>query len=244
MHGQPRPQKTALIVAKRIVDDVYRQGLTVGDRLPPEKAMLDDYQIGRGTLRESLRYLELQGVVALKPGPGGGPVIERPDSTPLSNGLLLLLQFSNAPFETVVEARKDLEPIMARHAATRMTIESLAQLEANVEQMRANVNDREIFLALNREFHAIISWNSKNSVYGFLIDALIEIVDGTQFGVTYPDERRKAILRAHDRILKALQAHDGDASESAMAEHMAEFQRYLRRHFDDVLDRTVTWSLL
>ena len=90
-----RPQKTAMIVAKRIVADIAGEGVSVGTRLPPEKAMLDQYQVGRGTLRESLRYLELSGVLSLKPGPGGGPTVERPDASHLMDTLGLLLQFND-----------------------------------------------------------------------------------------------------------------------------------------------------
>ena len=238
-----RPQKTDLIVAKSIVDDSHTQGQTTGDRLPPERVMLENHQIGRGTLREALRYLELQGIIALKPGPGGGPIIDKPDAGHFANGLLLLLQFSTAPFSTVVEARRDLEPVMARHAASRMTDDQLQRLAETVEVMRCKLDDRDVFLESNRQFHEVIAWSSANSVYGFLIDALIGIVDGTQLGVSYPDSRRKAILGAHDRILSALQAHDGDATEEAMAEHMTEFVRYMQRRYQDVLDQTVTWDL-
>lgn len=244
MNVSPRPQKTALIVAKRVVDDIRRQGQTVGDRLPPERVMLETYGVGRGTLREALRFLELQGILTLKPGPGGGPVIEKPDASHLANGLLLLLQFTDAPFSMIVEARGDLEPIMARHAASRMAPDALARLGGSVEQMRDNLGDREIFLATNREFHELIAWGSGNSMYGFLIDALVDIVDGTHMGVDYPEQRRKAILGAHERIFSALDAHDGDSSYAAMDEHMSEFVRYMQRRYSDVLEQTVTWDLL
>ena len=63
-----RPQKTAVLVAQRIVGDIQRRGHKAGDRLPPERVMLDEYNIGRGTLRESLRFLELQASSCSSPG--------------------------------------------------------------------------------------------------------------------------------------------------------------------------------
>src|SRR5713226_3607467 len=100
---QERAPKTALLVARRIVRDIERLELVPGDKLPPEKEMFQQYQVGRGTLREALRFLELQGILSLKPGPGGGPVVERPDASNLAT-LLVLLQFSDARYQTVVEA--------------------------------------------------------------------------------------------------------------------------------------------
>ena len=34
----PRPQKTALLLAQRIVRDIHRRGLAPGEKLPPEQA--------------------------------------------------------------------------------------------------------------------------------------------------------------------------------------------------------------
>ena len=74
-----RPMKTAEIVARAISDDILRNSRQSGDRLPPEKDMLEMYAVGRGTLREALRYLELQGIIDIKPGSRGGPVVSAPD---------------------------------------------------------------------------------------------------------------------------------------------------------------------
>src|SRR4051812_17506063 len=118
-----RPQKMALIVAQRIVRDIERQGLGPGDKLPPERMMMENYEAGRGTLRESLRFLELQGVLSFKPGPGGGPVIEKPSAENLATTLTLLLQFDDARYRVIAEAREAFEPVMAQLAARRITPE-------------------------------------------------------------------------------------------------------------------------
>lgn len=239
-----RPQKTAMIIARRIVEDIRRGGYAVGDRLPAEKAMVEKYQIGRGTLREALRFLEFQGVISLKPGPSGGPKVEKPDAGILATGLLLLLQFDGSPFSTLVEARAGLEPVMARLAAERMDEDHLKSLSASVDQMRCNLGNRDIFLQTNRDFHEIIASASGNSLFGFLIDAVIDIVDGTSLGVDYPDSRRTAIVAAHTRILTAMLDHDADASGEAMSAHMNEYSRYLGKKYPEVLSELVTWDLV
>src|SRR5699024_9360354 len=136
-----RPQKTAVLVAQKIVSDIQARGNIVGDRLPSERLMLENYQIGRGTLRESLRFLELQGVIMLKPGPGGGPVVQDPDGSSIATALTLLLQFENAPFRTISEARTGLEPMMAQLAASRINKEQLAELHSSVTTMSDNLKD-------------------------------------------------------------------------------------------------------
>ena len=106
----------------------HARGLKPGDLLEPERTMLEKYQTGRGTLREALRLLEFQGVILLKPGPRGGPVLQNPDAAHLGSTLVLLMQLQAAPFRNIAEVRTALEPMISSLAATRMTDESLTDL--------------------------------------------------------------------------------------------------------------------
>lgn len=237
-----RPQKTAMIVAQRIVSDINKRGNTVGDKLPPEKVMLEDYSVGRGTLRESLRFLELQGVISLKPGPGGGPVVQQPDSSALATSLTLLLQFENAPFRTIAEARVGLEPMMARLAAERMDDVELADLKVSVDRMHDNLEDQAIFLDENKRFHDVIAHGSGNAMFGYLVNALLGILDGSAIGIDYPEVRRSAVHKAHLTIYEAIASRDPAASAAAMTDHIDQYVRYAERKFPEVLAAPIVWT--
>src|SRR3546814_6999883 len=62
--------KRALQVAQAIVLDIQSNAREIGDRLPQEEDMLARYEVARATLREALRFLELQGVIHLQLGRG------------------------------------------------------------------------------------------------------------------------------------------------------------------------------
>jgi GntR family transcriptional regulator, transcriptional repressor for pyruvate dehydrogenase complex len=240
--GQLRPQKTAMLLAQRIVADINRRGNTVGDRLPPERVMLEEYAVGRGTLRESLRFLELQGVISLKPGPGGGPVVQQPDATSLATSLTLLLQFANAPFRTIAEARGGLEPMMAQLAAERMTDDQLTDLRESVDTMAEHLDDQGVFLEENKRFHDVIAHGSGNAMFGYLVDALLGILDGSAIGIDYPEVRRSAVHKAHLRIYEALAARDPAGSADAMADHIDQYLKYAEKKFPDVLAAPIVWT--
>lgn len=239
-----RPTKTAVIVAQRIVGDIVRDGAEPGTSLPPERDMMEKYDIGRGTLREALRLLEAQGIFTLKPGPGGGPVLLHPDAGHLSSTLVLLMQLSNAPFRVIVEARSALEPMIGRLAATRMTDEQRDQLELSVSEMTDGLNDERRFLESNKTFHNIIAWSSGSSLFGYLVDSLLGIMDGTVLGIDYPRHRRAAILKAHVEIYEALTSRDEDASEARMREHIDAYVRFAKRKYPELLEKVIAWENL
>ncbi|MBT0772514.1 FadR family transcriptional regulator [Kineosporia sp. J2-2] len=240
-----KPQKTALLLAQRIVRDIEQQGLGPGEKLPPERLMMDSYDAGRGTLRESLRFLELQGVLSFKPGPGGGPVIRRPTADSLGTTLALLLQFDHARYRVVVEARAAFEPLMAQLAAERITADRLGELEQTLVDMEAGLTDAEVYLDANRRFHRTIAWASDNSLFGFLVDAMVGAMDisGHTQGIEYPARRRQSVLKAHRGIYEAIAgARPAEAGE-AMGAHVGEYLAYAERKYPEALDKPITWNI-
>ena len=237
-----RPPKTAMLVAQRIVRDIVRSRMSPGELLPPERVMLEKYATGRGTLREALRLLEFQGVISLKPGPGGGPVLQTPSASHLASTLMLLMQLNHAPYQVIVEVRNAIEPVISELAAAQISDASLAELAATVEQMRTEIDDRDLFLEANKRFHDIIAWSSGNVLFAYIIDSLLGILDGTILGIDYPRDRRTAILKAHEEIYQALAEHDPEASRERMRRHIEEYTRYAKKKFPSVLQETITWD--
>ena len=91
-------------------------------------------------------------------------------------------------------------------------------------------------------FHDIIAWSSGNALFGYIIDSLSGIMDGTAIGIDYPSHRRQAILKAHVEIFDALKARDPQESEARMREHIDAYERYAARKFPQVLKETIPWE--
>jgi GntR family transcriptional regulator, transcriptional repressor for pyruvate dehydrogenase complex len=238
-----RPRKTALLLAQRIVRDIEQNNLVPGDRLPSERIMTETYAAGRGTLRESLRFLELEGVLSFKPGPGGGPIIETPDAGNLATTLTLLLQFDHARYRVVSEARQAFEPRMAQLAAERIEADKLAELKQSLIDMETGIDDIDVYLFNNRRFHEIIAWGSGNSLFGFLVNVMVGAMDlsGAAQGIEYPVRRRNAVLAAHRKIYETIRDGDSEQAGEAMRRHIAEYVTYAERKFPAALDKLIKW---
>jgi GntR family transcriptional regulator, transcriptional repressor for pyruvate dehydrogenase complex len=236
-----RPPKTALIVAQRIIRDASREGRRPGDGLPSEREMLVRYETGRATLRESLRLLEFQGVISIKPGAGGGPVLVDPDASHLAGSLVVLMQLKRAPLRAIIEVRSAVEPMISALAAGRMKADALDALAQTLHVMRRDPEDQQTFLDANRRFHEIVSRSSGNPLFDYIIEAVLDIMDGVVVGSEYPLRRRSAIIAAHEAISHAFEAGDPAAAETLMRAHILEYQHYLERLFLDVLDSPIPW---
>lgn len=234
----------ALLVAQEIVTEITNKGLEPGTMLPPERDMLLTYEVGRGTLRESLRFLEMQGVISIKPGPGGGPIVNSPDSRDLAQTLALFLQLLKTPFRSIVEARMVLEPAMAASAAARIDPDHLEQMRESIERMEANLGDDASFLAENERFHELIAWSSGNSLFGLLITSLHWITDGSALGVRYPERIQHAVVAAHRAIYEAIASGDPEVARAAMDRHVRDFAQYLEHGYSALWESQLRWDQL
>src|ERR1700722_19891212 len=125
-----RTLKTSELIARDLASYIVDQELPEGTALPPEREMIESFGIGRNTLREALRILETRGVITIRSGPGGGPVVRRPRPSDLGEALTLILQFESATFREGMDGRAWLEPIVAASAARNITKPVTAALRA------------------------------------------------------------------------------------------------------------------
>jgi GntR family transcriptional repressor for pyruvate dehydrogenase complex len=233
-------KKAAILVARTIVREIRRRELQPGDKLISEEKMVARYGVARGTLREGLRFLELQGALQIKSGPGGGPIVARPGSEHLASTLSLLLQFAGAPIRSIVDARCVIEPGMAGLAAEHASEDDLAALDDCVRALAASLSDAKIFAQENRRFHDLVAEASGNTVLAYLIPALHWISDGS--GITYTPARRKAILRGKRKLLRAIRAGDSDEAARDMSTLLASAVRYFEREQPAALQAPVDWG--
>jgi GntR family transcriptional regulator, transcriptional repressor for pyruvate dehydrogenase complex len=237
-----RPRKTAMILAQQIIDEIVDNDLVPGTPLLSEAEMVARYDVARGTLRETLRFLEMQGVVKIKTGPGGGPVVADPGSQPLASVIALLLQLSHTSYGSIVDARMELEPMLARKAAENRTEEHLEVLQQSIEDMRATMENAKVFLAHNEVFHTTVARAAGNPVLFHMAASLAWIDDGTVVGINYSADTREPIIKHHKQIYKAIEAQDGDLAEAAMRLHIGDFARHAEAKFAMVLSQPLRWE--
>ncbi|HMG39680.1 MAG TPA: FadR/GntR family transcriptional regulator [Acidimicrobiales bacterium] len=236
-----RPPKFAHVVAQRIVAEILDNELTPGDMLPPERVMLERYDVSRGVLREALRYLEMQEVIRVRPGPGGGPMVTAPDSQSLAITLSLLLAIDRTAFGSVLEARETLEPTMAALAAERATPEQLAELEQIVAETREAVADLAAFLRLSRAFHDAIAGAVNNSVFELLGRALHLVMASSAGDREYSVRRRREVAKVHADVFEAIRDRDPDRADAMMRHDLTRTYHHLTRANTGLLERRMTW---
>ncbi len=234
-----RGEKVSSTVARDIVREIAKEQLAPGDTLESEGAMLERYQVARASLREALRILEVHGLVRMKPGPGGGPVVSEVDSREFGRMATLFFQVLDIRFSELVEARLILEPLVARLAAERHDPEDNDELRAIVERGHAADDDSE-WLEASNAFHAKVLSMSGNGLLNIFARALKDIFTERASAV-YVATKRKRVKQTHSEIAEAIIAGDAEQAEHLMREHMNEYVKTVSKREPQLMNEVVDW---
>ncbi len=174
-----RGPKTGEVIAQRIRRRIVTGELRIGERLPTEEELTQEFGIARTTLREALRVLESEGLITIRRGRGGGPVVTRPTIATLSKGLAITLQLDGATVGHLDEARRLLEPNLAGKLALDHTAEDIEALKEIVDaaEEAAKTGNRKTFGRAATRMHQAILYRSGNPA----ISALAALVNDLVF---------------------------------------------------------------
>ena len=227
-----KPEHVARLLLDRIVENDLRPGSALGT----EAELLSQLQVSRPTLRESLRILESQGVLTLRPGPRGGIIVSEPDVAFLAHTLSVFLRLKNVPFIDILEARWAIEPSLMREAVLNGSEADFAEMAASIDRLAAPGAGQDVVFEENRRFHDIIARAAGNPVLETFWSAISILASGERLGLRVTAKDRARVVEAHRQILAACRARDPEAAVKVMTDQLAGFERFLRARFAESYD--------
>lgn len=233
------PKSKADFIAQRLLDRIVTGNLEPGTSIGTEADLLQQYDVSRPTLRESLRILASQGVLELRPGPKGGIIVTMPGTDILAHGLSVYLRMHDVPFVAVLRAREVIEPALAAEAAENGTEEDFAAMQASIQRMRA-ADRQDVFIEENRVFHSLVAHASRNHVMTIFWSTISMVAAGEGHGIQYTAGNQKRVVEAHQQILDACIARDSAAATAHMREHVRDLEQLVRKSYKYLLNQATT----
>ncbi len=159
--------KVAPIVSKQKYESVAEQIMlmirdntfTEGSFLPTEAALASMFQVGRSSVREAIKSLQIAGI--LTSSAGKGTLVTDNAMIAIANYDLGELIMDENSFSELIELRCIIEPVAASLAALRRTDEDIALMRDTIEKMEG-VTDKSKLLRLGHKFHSFLLSASKN----------------------------------------------------------------------------------
>lgn len=223
-------RRTHDALLRDIESDLRAGKIKVGDRLPGERTLAENYGISRASVREAIRVLDAMGVVrsSVGSGPTSGAIVVSDPSAGLSSALRLHVASNRLPVQDIVQTRILLETWTARAGATRegggAERKQAAQLLEAMDQAEL---DRATFHELDARFHVALSSLAGNEVMATVMESLsgsiVDYVKGSMDAMEDWPEVLEVLRTQHHGIFDAVQSRDGELAARLLREHIEWF---------------------
>ena len=241
-HPVLRPLKVSETIARDLVHDIVERRLGPGAPLPHEAAMLELYGVSRESLREALRLLEVQGLITIRRGPGGGPSVGEVAAANLGRTASLYYHLAGATYVELLDAWVLVESTLAELAARqpdRTWVRDAMRPFMIEDQPEGDEQLRELVHAL--QFHAVVASLADNRVLELLLSTTGQIVTHQFLGVADPREVHDAVEHDHVAIARAVVAGHARKARDLMATHIREMADFCLTRLGPRAGEFVEW---
>ncbi len=208
---------------QRIVEQIERRivagDLKIGDQLPSERELAEQFAVSRIAVREAVKALREKGLVEIRPGKG--TFITNGTSDVVRSSLGMLMKFGSLDGSpNLVEVREILEPEIAALAATRITDEQINAMSEAVKVMDTALDNADVFIEADLDFHLALAQATQNPIIPLLMNSIIDLLR---------EQRKRIALTAgglqrgqyhHKKILDAVMCRNSEAARKAMQIHL------------------------
>ena len=210
VNGQTKCDRVVDQIKDLIIRGVYK----TGDQLPPEAALCDMFGVSRITVRESLKKLNMMGLVDIRQGKG--TYVRNIDLGTFMKPMFQLIDFEQIDVETIYNAREIIEGGIAYLAARNRTDEECDALGDILAHLKDAVRTKDIVLirGLDSEFHIQLAKMSHNT--------LLEVKRIDKFFVTLKDNYEE-----HLAIYEQVRNQNPEGARKAMMVHTVESKKAL-----------------
>lgn len=219
------PARAWRVVLEKIEADLLDGTLGPGDRLPPERELAATLGVGRSSVRESLRVLEVMGLIrtATGSGPSAGAIVTATPQGGLAQFLRLQVAAQGFEIADVVETRLLLEDWSVGHLAADPEGD-LDAPRATLRAMDADGLSAEDFLALDSQFHLRIAEASGNQIVAATMGGLRTAIEsyvlaGAQRIDDWP-ATASHLNAEHHGIIDAIAAGDVTGAQRLVRAHI------------------------
>ncbi len=214
-------------VAEQIRRLISEGELKPGDLLPPERELVAKLGVGRSSIRDAVRTLEVMGI--LEPRQGHGTVVRDLSADALVVPLSLVLTRKRELVTELLDVRRMIEPGLAARAAKNATAEEIAHMAAILARHEAKLRRGEEAMDEDSDFHYAIALASRNSIVLRVLDVLMDLLRESRSRSLQVPGRPQRSFDGHRRILRALQRRDAKAAEAAVRRHLKEIEEVVMR---------------
>ena len=200
-----KPRRTFEEVSNRIKQLIFEGFFKPSEKLPSEGDLAIRFQVGRQSVREALRLLEISGFISVQRGVNGGPIIQNTMLNKMAGMFLDTFKFNRIPIGDLTVARAEIEKIILRFAIDNADETDIQNLRDNICKAQKQQKKNLPAFEENINFHRLLAKASKNHVFAMVTESMMAVESDFRSRFKKIDMKKSVIItRYHEDILQAV----------------------------------------
>ncbi len=196
---------------------ITESGMESGDKLPPERELVEKLGVSRVSVREALRALESMGKIDIRPN--AGSFLLHPNGNALVNQLKSVAPVDRAFLGHLIDVRAAVEDRVVALVAGRPGAD-LSAVRDVLERSEADLRESGEPGSLDLSFEAALAREAGNPLLAEMQRSVHHLwVEAWSECRIAPGDWRQ-FYAEHHAILEALEGGGGDLARRLMAEHV------------------------
>jgi GntR family transcriptional repressor for pyruvate dehydrogenase complex len=224
------PLKTKRIfeeISDQIRGLIYSGVFKLGDKLPSERELADQFKAGRMVVREAFRTLEQSGLIEIKQGSLGGAFIKNASPKVITRSLWDMVNIGNITLKDLTEARLGIEKIILEFAIVRINNEELDLLWKNIKDTEELAAKGIRVVKNNLNFHLLLARFSKNPLFQMIAESIMNVMESFLLSLRPNKEYGKKVLNYHKEIYEAIREKNLIVAQKKLEDHILNVNRKL-----------------
>lgn len=222
-------KKLYIQIYDQILFEIQQGTFEIGDKLPSERELCEQFGVSRVPVRQALSALELNGFIFSRQGEG---VYVKNNKSEMENSESELLSEAIAP-EDIVEARMSIEPLIVECAAERADEEDIEELQSIIKKMEEETKAGVYVPETDEKLHNRIAQATHNDLYIKFMAAISSAMkhqkmwDFIRDRTVTRSDYRDINFEEHKLLIEAIVEHDKAKAVELMTSHMQNlYDRY------------------
>ncbi|HEX2964195.1 MAG TPA: FCD domain-containing protein [Syntrophorhabdaceae bacterium] len=226
--GPIRNRRTFEEVSDKLKELIFNGTLKPGQQLPSENTLAQLFKVGRQSVREALRILELSGFITTRAGVRGGAVIERTMLTKMTGPFLDTFKFHKVSLEDCMSARRAIEISVLDFAIRNADKSDIINLRENIARAKAKLRTNNAAYEENIDFHRILARASKNYTFCIVMESIMAVfADFKSRAVGVRAEQSRKIIKGHEELVNAIDAKKKKLAIELLGKDLSNAKRIL-----------------
>jgi len=214
-------------VADRLLARIHAGEFAGEQRLPSERTLMHDYQVGRPAVREALFSLERMGLIEIVHGERAR--LSRPTPQSVIDQITAagrhMLADCAQNLDYLKDARLFFEGGIARLAAEHAQKADMQRLAASLHEQAQVLHDPQAFFHADQNFHRALAAISGNPILTAVSQTMFDWLAQTHTSLVQTPGDEHLTLAEHQRIFDAVAAHNPEEAVRAMRDHLTRANR-------------------